>query len=170
MECVVEREDIAMALHTEADYRMDIRNLKPYVVDASGHVNPTGLEVLKPRILSEINVHDYDFVVSDSVLVSYAFDSETSRRVTRETTQLGNVDVMCQVGCGFACRWLWQKWSRFELPGGKAKILVITAGNDLFASGWNLAHQVRDRMSQLKRIWEPYGYVHVLVLEDDTWP
>ena len=25
-------------------------------------------------------------------------------------------------------------------------------------------------MSHLKRIWEPYGYVHVLVLEDNTWP
>ena len=41
---------------------------------------------------------------------------------------------MCQVGCGFAYRWLWQKWTRFELPGDKAEILVITAGNDLFAS------------------------------------
>ena len=115
-------------------------------------------------------MHDYSFVVSDSVLVSYAFDSETSRRVTTESTKLGDVDVMCQVGCGFAYRWLWQKWSRFELPGDKAKILVITAGNDLFASGWNLVDQVRDRMLQLKRIWDPYGYVHALVLEDDMWP
>ena len=153
---------------------MDIRNLKPHVVDSSGHLSPVGLEVLKQRILSEIDVHDYDVVVSDSVLVSYAFDAETSRRVTRrvtkETTRLGDVEVVCQVGCGFAHRWLWQQWSRFELPGDKAKVLVITAGNDLFASGWHLADQVRDRMSHLKRIWEPYGYVHVLVLEDNTWP
>ena len=88
--------------------------------------------------------------------------------MTTETTKLGNVDVMCQVGCGFAYRWLWQKWIRFEQPGNKAKILVTTAGNDLFASGWNLADQVRDRMSQLKRNWGQNGYVHVLALEDGT--
>ena len=67
-------------------------------------------------------------------------------------------------------RWLWQKWSRSEVPGDKAKMSVVTAGHDLFAYGWHLFDQVRDRMSQLKRIWEPYGYVHVLVLENDTWP
>ena len=57
---------------------MDIRNLKPHVVDSSGHLSPVGLEVLKRRVLSEIDVHDYDVVVSDSVLASYAFDAEGS--------------------------------------------------------------------------------------------
>ena len=132
---------------------MDARSLKPYVVDASGHLNPTGLEILKARLNSEIDLEEYDVIMSDSVRVAYAVDAGTSRLVTTGTTKLGGVDVRCQLGRGFAYRWLWQKWGRPELAGDKAKILVVTAGNDLFASGWNLADQVRDRMSQLKRNW-----------------
>ena len=58
----------------------------------------------------------------------------------------------------------------FDLPGDRAKILVVTAGNDLYACGWNLADQIRARVAQLKRNWVDYGYVHVLALEDDTGP
>ena len=62
--------------HTQGLCRMVAFPFAPEntVVDASGHLNPTGLGFLKQRVLSEINVHDYDVVVSGSVLVAYAID------------------------------------------------------------------------------------------------
>jgi hypothetical protein len=149
--------------------RIDIRDLRSYRQDRSGHLNATGVDLLKGLIRDTVSGHKYEAIVSDSVLVAYAWSADGWVRT--KTVDLGGMSVDCQMGCGLAWRDLWKEdWKRFELPEA-SKVLVVTAGNDLVNDGDSVAEEVRERAAYLKAKWGAYGgHVDILAVEDDSWP
>jgi hypothetical protein len=146
-------------------------------VDACGHLTVAGVNALVHRIAATVHVPAYDAVVCDSILVAYAIVGETPGRArpVGEARFLEGVPVYPQPGRGFARRWKSGRDRRFHLPAGTSRVLVVSAGNDLWATGPNLPEEIRGRIAGMKAAWEgpgddPESYVDVLVIEDATWP
>jgi len=161
------------ACHTWRLLRIDIRDLSDEVVDAIGHLTAAGVSEVIRRIEATAHVPAYDAIVSDSILVAYGIDSEIQGRARpiEWTRVLGEVPVYVQMGRGFTKSPKRDRQNRFHLPAKIDRVLVITAGNDLFASGCNLADEIRSRVAGMKATWDgPESYVDVLVIEDVTWP
>ena len=150
--------------------RVDIRDLGDLVVDAKGHMGTVGVSAIIRRVRTTAYLPSYDEIVSDSIFNMYGDVGGGRPGIVSRVSDVDGVPVRIQGGRGFACTKTRGGQSRFQLPSVD-RVLVISAGNDLFVSTAGVANEIRQRVSAMKALWAgEESFVDVLILEDNTWP